>query len=564
MDIDRLWYDSLRARADSVEDMAFNFKPNWVNNVTRLNAQNFNNIFYKSLKDNIKNAVNKAYSETNEGLLNMITLLPGYKPSNTSTSEIHNTEIPTGTEHTNHASGEYQAAFGKHNVTSKDAEGQFLTGLYSSVDENILFAIGNGTKESRSNALSVTKSGNLTISGTFATTNITTNYITLENAITDSSNDTYAATKKYVFDKVKQETERAIEVENSIKSLASSAFHFKGTKDSYEELLQTEANEGDVYQVGDKEYAYNGSTWVELGFNVDLSNYATIDYVTTSLNDKQDNLISGTNIKTINGTSLLGSGNIVISGGGSTGIVDQTFSPSSENAQSGTAVNQAVYNKVPQIEGEPQLLGAPLVMILKANASTYATDPNIMYTASDYDYISVTPDVDPLMVSSFGGTIPKRLNNGNLTTGTPTTNLTDCINVDTLDRRLSKIQTATTGAGETLQKWYYTTSDLVDNGNTLTVVDTWCKIILSLTELNYSKVGSMYVGTAQIALPILATEIMSVETNVEGTLNQISQARPVVNTENKYSHLIVKIFTPDEASTQEESLGVYIKVKYIK
>lgn len=35
------------------------------------------------------------------------------------------------------------------------------------------------------------------------------------------------------------------------------------------------------------------------------------------IDDKQDNLVSGTNIKTINGNSLLGSGDITISGGGS-------------------------------------------------------------------------------------------------------------------------------------------------------------------------------------------------------------------------------------------------------
>lgn len=38
-------------------------------------------------------------------------------------------------------------------------------------------------------------------------------------------------------------------------------------------------------------------------------------------NTKQDTLISGTNIKTINNTSLLGSGNITIQGGGGTGGV---------------------------------------------------------------------------------------------------------------------------------------------------------------------------------------------------------------------------------------------------
>ena len=37
-----------------------------------------------------------------------------------------------------------------------------------------------------------------------------------------------------------------------------------------------------------------------------------------AIKGKQDNLVSGTNIKTINSQSLLGSGNIVISGGGGT------------------------------------------------------------------------------------------------------------------------------------------------------------------------------------------------------------------------------------------------------
>ena len=60
------------------------------------------------------------------------------------------------------------------------------------------------------------------------------------------------------------------------------AFHFKGEADSFtdgniiigETAVENPKN-GDVYQVGDKEYAYNGTTWVELGFNIDLTNYAT-------------------------------------------------------------------------------------------------------------------------------------------------------------------------------------------------------------------------------------------------------------------------------------------------
>ena len=50
----------------------------------------------------------------------------------------------------------------------------------------------------------------------------------------------------------------------------------------------------------------------------DSSNLAT----KTELNAKQDTLVSGTNIKTINGTSILGSGNIVIEASGGSGIID--------------------------------------------------------------------------------------------------------------------------------------------------------------------------------------------------------------------------------------------------
>lgn len=47
-------------------------------------------------------------------------------------------------------------------------------------------------------------------------------------------------------------------------------------------------------------------------YTTDKANFATIE----QLNSKQDTLISGVNIKTINGNSLLGSGDITITGGG--------------------------------------------------------------------------------------------------------------------------------------------------------------------------------------------------------------------------------------------------------
>jgi phage-related tail fiber protein len=71
-----------------------------------------------------------------------------------------------------------------------------------------------------------------------------------------------------------------------VDGMVAGTFHFRGEKDSYDSL-PTDAKEGDVYQVADKEYAWDGDSWVELGFNMDLSAYATTadvakDYATKS------------------------------------------------------------------------------------------------------------------------------------------------------------------------------------------------------------------------------------------------------------------------------------------
>ena len=49
-----------------------------------------------------------------------------------------------------------------------------------------------------------------------------------------------------------------------------------------------------------------------------------ITAIGVAIKGKQDNLVSGTNIKTINSQSLLGSGNIVISGGGG-GLIQNVY-----------------------------------------------------------------------------------------------------------------------------------------------------------------------------------------------------------------------------------------------
>lgn len=67
-----------------------------------------------------------------------------------------------------------------------------------------------------------------------------------------------------------------------------------------------------------EEYIWHNDQFVMIGSNAgDFSNYYTKTEIDELLSNKQDVLVSGTNIKTINGQSILGEGNIEIQGGSS-------------------------------------------------------------------------------------------------------------------------------------------------------------------------------------------------------------------------------------------------------
>lgn len=68
----------------------------------------------------------------------------------------------------------------------------------------------------------------------------------------------------------------------ALEAKVAGVWHFKGMVDTMEDL-PADAENGDVYQVGEKEYAFNGAEWVELGFNLDLSEYATKEYVDSAI-----------------------------------------------------------------------------------------------------------------------------------------------------------------------------------------------------------------------------------------------------------------------------------------
>jgi hypothetical protein len=79
-----------------------------------------------------------------------------------------------------------------------------------------------------------------------------------------------------------------------INASIAGAFYFKGSVDYASELPDVDMSAGDVYQVKyagtsgtvelSSEFAYDGTTWVELGSIVDLSAYYTSAQVTTAIN----------------------------------------------------------------------------------------------------------------------------------------------------------------------------------------------------------------------------------------------------------------------------------------
>lgn len=77
---------------------------------------------------------------------------------------------------------------------------------------------------------------------------------------------------------------------SEVDGLVSGVFHFEGTAESYEALPAEGNTKGDVYQVADKEYAWDGNTWVELGYVVDLSSYYTKAETDAEIKKVQDAL----------------------------------------------------------------------------------------------------------------------------------------------------------------------------------------------------------------------------------------------------------------------------------
>lgn len=130
------------------------------------------------------------------------------------------------------------------------------------------------------------------------------------------------------------------------------AFNYKSGKKYSLSFSKTGGFDVIIGGVGDTQRKINLSIDTDIiATKGDLANYQPVgDYATkTELTSKQDTLVSGTNIKTVNGQSLLGEGNIEIQGGG-TITVDSALSTDSENPVQNKVITNALNDKASKTE----------------------------------------------------------------------------------------------------------------------------------------------------------------------------------------------------------------------
>lgn len=107
------------------------------------------------------------------------------------------------------------------------------------------------------------------------------------------------------------------------------------TKNETNNLLDAKANASDLT-------SHTGNTSNPHSVSASQVGAYTKEEVDTKLNTKQDTLVSGTNIKTINNQNILGSGNINIESGSSFEIPEITLIPTSMSPISGTLTDDQI------------------------------------------------------------------------------------------------------------------------------------------------------------------------------------------------------------------------------
>ena len=194
------------------------------------------------------------------------------------------------------AATESSHAEGRYTITKNNAEhasGQFNNSVTASTtfgdSGNTLFSVGNGTSNSaRHNAFEIRQNGDIYLSSGGTD-------IKLQDHLGGGGGNTTVELTQAEYD----------------------ALVTAGTVSPTTYYIITDAQAGDLSQYWTSAQTNSAITQATSG-KVDTSTYSTYTAATdTALDGKQATLVSGTNIKTINNESILGSGNIDIQGGGS-------------------------------------------------------------------------------------------------------------------------------------------------------------------------------------------------------------------------------------------------------
>jgi hypothetical protein len=134
---------------------------------------------------------------------------------------------------------------------------------------------------------------------------------------------------------------------------------------------------------------------------------------------KQDNLVSGTNIKTINGSSILGSGNLVVSGGGGISDGDKGDITVSGSGSVWTIDNLAVNNaKINDVDA---------TKVTEDSTHRFATDTEKSTWNGKQDLLISTTNIKSINGNSILGAGNLTINNNpslGIVTGTNVTNTT--------------------------------------------------------------------------------------------------------------------------------------------
>lgn len=142
--------------------------------------------------------------------------------------------------------------------------------------------------------------------------------------------------------------------------------------------------------------AYTKTTWVDNSAPaIDAENLNKIEQgIYDAHTGKQDRLVSGTNIKTINGNSILGSGNLVIEGGGGGGGGSET-----DPIFTASPAYDIAYADITSWNGKASVTSlAVTIAVADWNATTTCTKSVTGVTASNN--VLVCPD--PASIDNWG------------------------------------------------------------------------------------------------------------------------------------------------------------------